>query len=860
MEYRLRRHDGEYRWIFDTGHPRFTPAGVFAGYIGSSIDITDRRRAEEALVESEARYRVQVEHAPEAIVVFDVDTGRFIEVNENAVRLYGLPREALLATGPAALSPPNQPDGRPSAIGVRENIQAALDGGTPVFEWTHRDAAGRDVPCEVRLVRLPSAGRRLVRGSVTDISQRKDSEKVRAALYSIAATTSAAEDLDEFYAAIHRTVGELMYARNFYVALHDPVSATLSFPYCVDEVDPPPSTRPLRKGLTEKVLRTGEPLLVPDEEFSALIATGEVESVGAPSVDWLGVPLKSRGRTFGVLVVQSYDPRFRYGPTDKDVLMFVSQQIAVAIDRKRAQEAVRESEERYRLLFERNLAGVYRVTLTGRILECNDALAHMFGYRSRDDLIDRDVSTLYPAADRRREFLDTLLRDRSLVNHEMRGQRRDGSPVWTLENAALLADERAGEVIVEGTVTDITDRKHLEEQLRQSQKMEAIGQLAGGIAHDFNNLLTTVLGYSNMALNQLSPHEPLREEIEEIQKAGERAANLTRQLLAFSRKQLFEPKLLDVNALIAEATRMLSRLIGENIRLVTQLDPSLGSVRADPGQLEQVLVNLVVNARDAMADGGTLTIRTQNAEVDAANSRLHFGAPAGRYVVLSVVDIGRRHRSRGPEADLRALLHDQGEAARHGARSRDRVRHRAAERRPDLRRERAGARRDLRDLSSARRSRRRVGRRRRDARRTRARLGDDPPRRGRGGRARPDAPLPRAAGLLGAAGRQRRRRPRASSRSTPAARPSADRRRHAGRVRARSSRIGSRPSGPTSTSCSFRDIPTTHRLPPGCSRTAPRFCRSRLPRTSSRARCARCSTRPPPRSPARGDPAGGPGD
>ena len=118
--------------------------------------------------------------------------------------------------------------------------------------------------------------------------------------------------------------------------------------------------------------------------------------MGSPSVDWLGVPLKSRGRTFGVLVVQSYDPRFRYGPTEKDVLTFVSQQIAVAIDRKRAQEAVRESEERYRLLFERNLAGVYRITLTGRILECNDALAHMFGYRSREDLIDRDVRTPLP--------------------------------------------------------------------------------------------------------------------------------------------------------------------------------------------------------------------------------------------------------------------------------------------------------------------------------------------------------------------------------------------------------------------------------------------------------------------------------
>ena len=640
MEYRLQRHDGEFRWIFDTGHPRFTPGGVFAGYIGSSMDITDRRRAEEALVDGEARYRTLVEHAPEAIVVFDVDTGRFVDVNENAVKLYGLPREALLQTGPAELSPPTQPDGTGSAEATMVRIREALDGGTPVFEWMHRNAAGRDVACEVRLVRLPSSSRRLVRGSVADISERKDSERVRSALYSIATTTSTAEDLDEFYAAIHGVVGELMYARNFYVALHNPATQTLSFPYCVDEVDPPPGTRPLRKGLTEHVLHTGEPLLMPDEDFPALLATGEVESVGAPSVDWLGVPLKARGRTFGVLVVQSYDPRFRYGSTEKEVLMFVSQQIAAAIERKRALDSLRESEERYRLLFERNLAGVYRVTLTGRILECNDALAHMYGYRSREELANCNVADLHPDEALRQEFREALFEFRTLANYERRGRRKDGSPVWTLENAALIADETAGEVIIEGTVTDMTERKLLEEQLRQSQKMEAIGQLAGGIAHDFNNLLTTVLGYSNMALNRLSPNEPVREEIEEIQKAGERAANLTRQLLTFSRKQLFEPRILDVNALIADWTRMLGRMIGEHIRLDMQLEPSLGSIRADPGQFEQVLVNLVVNARDAMPDGGTLTIRTQNVDVDLSSTRSHYGAPPGTWIVLAVVDTG----------------------------------------------------------------------------------------------------------------------------------------------------------------------------------------------------------------------------
>ncbi len=810
MEYRLRRHDGEYRWIFDTGHPRFTPAGVFAGYIGSSIDITDRRRAEEALVEGEARYRIQVEHAPEAIVVFDADSGRYAEVNENAVRLYGLPREELYATGPAELSPPTQPDGRASAEAAREKIQEALDGGTPVFEWTHRDASGRDIPCEVRLVRLPSATRRLVRGSVTDISQRKHSETVRAALYSIAATTSAAEDLDEFYAAIHGIVGELMYARNFYVALHDPVSATLSFPYCVDEEDPPPVTRPLRKGLTELVLRTGEPLLMPDEEFPAILATGEVESVGAPSVDWLGVPLKSRGRTFGVLVVQSYDPRFRYGATEKDVLTFVSQQIAVAIDRKRAQEAVRESEERYRLLFERNLAGVYRTTLTGRILECNDALAHMFGYRSRADLIDRDVRMLYPTADRRRDFLDTLLKDRSLVNHEMRGQRKDGTAVWTLENAALLADERAGEVIVEGTVTDITERKQLEEQLRQSQKMEAIGQLAGGIAHDFNNLLTTVLGYSDMALNRLSPHEPLREEIEEIQKAGERAANLTRQLLAFSpQAALRAPRARRQRAdrrgdAHARAPHRRAHPPGHAARsLARQHQGRPGPGRAGARQPRRQRTRRDARRRHADDPDPERRGRDRQRPPPLRRAARPLRRPFGHRH-------GRRHRPRDPEADLRALLHDQGEAPRHGPRPGDRLRHRPPERRP----------------SSSSRASPAAARPSRSTCR-----GSRPP-----WRPAPPPPLPATPGrgsetillvedeapvrdltrrcleLRGyavLAGRQRRGcRGRARAARGPR-RPSPDRRRHAGRLGPGAGQAAARPSARTCTSSSCPATPTT---------------------------------------------------
>ncbi len=640
FEYRLRRHDGEYRWILDTGVPRFAAGGEFEGYIGSAIDITDRRMAEQALRESEARYRTQVENAPEAIVVFDVDIGRFVEANDNALKLWGMPREAFFQTDPVALSPAYQPDGRPSPAAIAANVDRTLRGEALSFEWVHRDASGREIPCEVRLVLLPSVDRRLIRGSVTDISARKRAERLQSALYRIAATTGATEDINEFYTEIHGIVGELMYAQNFYVAIHDPRSDTISFPYCVDERDPTPAPMRPGKGLTAHVLRTGEPLLCSHDHFNAMLEQGDVELIGSDSVAWLGVPLQRGGRTYGVLVVQSYDPRVRFDEADRDLLSFVSQHIAVALERKRAEQAIRDSEERYRLLFERNLAGVYRMTLVGRIIECNDALARIFGYASQDELLDRDMAVLYPDARQRRAFFDALLRERSLANHEMRGERKDGAAAWTLQSAALLADEGAGEVLVEGTVIDVTERRRLEEQLRQSQKLEGIGQLAGGIAHDFNNLLTTVLGYSDMALAQLSPHDPIREDIAEIRRAGERASNLTRQLLAFSRKQVFEPRVIDLNALLADSVRMLSRLIGEHIRLDTALEPALGNIRADPGQVEQVVVNLVVNARDAMPDGGTLTLRTENADVDEGNRRRHFGAAPGRYVVISVSDTG----------------------------------------------------------------------------------------------------------------------------------------------------------------------------------------------------------------------------
>ncbi len=304
--------------------------------------------------------------------------------------------------------------------------------------------------------------------------------------------------------------------------------------------------------------------------------------------------------------------------------------------RKRMEADLRDSEERYRLLFERNLAGVFRSTVGGRMLECNRAFAQMMGYASPAEVLAQPAVAFHEDARAREVFLERLFDEGSLVNHEMKLRRKDGSLLWVIENVSLLrAENETGEVIL-GTLFDMTERRKLEEQLLQSQKMEAIGRLAGGIAHDFNNILTAVSGYTELLIGQLASGDPRRESAEEIRQAGQRAAALTQQLLAFSRRQVLEPRVLDLNSVISHMERMLRRVIGEDIELTTSLSTGLWRTRADPAQIEQAILNLVVNARDAMPRGGQLTLETANVELDA---RYSGGAP-GPHVMLAVSDNG----------------------------------------------------------------------------------------------------------------------------------------------------------------------------------------------------------------------------
>jgi PAS domain S-box-containing protein len=314
-------------------------------------------------------------------------------------------------------------------------------------------------------------------------------------------------------------------------------------------------------------------------------------------------------------------------------------------ERIRAEESLRQAEQKYRGIVDNAVDGIFQSTPGGRFLTVNPALARILGYSSPGELTARvqDIARqLYGDPERRDEYARVLEGRGTVQGFECQFFRKDGSKVWVSLSTRAVRGPDGRTLYYEGIVDEITERKRLEEQLRQSQKMEAIGQLAGGVAHDFNNLLTVITGYCDILLNDLRFEDPSRPSIDEIRRAGERAAALTRQLLAFSRKQLVAPQVLDLNALVRDMQKMLRRLIGEHISLRTALDPAAGLVKADPGQLEQVVLNLVVNARDAMPRGGGAGHRDGNHGVARPQRP---GRPGGPAAPLREAH-GARHRPR----------------------------------------------------------------------------------------------------------------------------------------------------------------------------------------------------------------------
>jgi PAS domain S-box-containing protein len=311
-------------------------------------------------------------------------------------------------------------------------------------------------------------------------------------------------------------------------------------------------------------------------------------------------------------------------------------------ERKRAEESLRRSEAEFRAVVEDAPYGIYRASMGGRFLQINPALRRMLGYESTDELRAKDLGTgIFQHASEYQRLTESLTLLEEIKDVEVEWRRRDGAPITVRCSGRRRINVDSGLTeYFEMFAEDVTEKRVLEKQLRMAHKMEAIGRLSGGIAHDFNNHLCVIIGYSRVLKKALGANHALCEHALEIEKAGQRAASLIKQLLAFSRLQVLTPAILNLNTLATEMESMLPRLLGEDIEVSLTLSPELGAVEADRSQIEQIIMNLAVNARDAMPTGGKLKIRTANVEFDETYTRTHPGSRTGKYVLLAVIDTG----------------------------------------------------------------------------------------------------------------------------------------------------------------------------------------------------------------------------
>jgi PAS domain S-box-containing protein len=310
-------------------------------------------------------------------------------------------------------------------------------------------------------------------------------------------------------------------------------------------------------------------------------------------------------------------------------------------DRKYMEDALRRSEAGFRSVVQNSPFGIVRTTPGGRILQANPALVRMLGYSSEEEMLDLDMADdIYRRPEERAETIAWSASQNSVQGVELEWRRKDGTTFSVRCDMHGVLDAEGRLAFFESFVEDITQNRELELQLRQRQKMEAIGVLAGGVAHDFNNLLGVISGYAEMVSEQMDPASKPHGFVQQIRKAADRAAALTRQLLAFSRQQVLEVNVLSINSIVEEMLVMLPRLLGEDVELQSNLAPEIGAVKADQGQIERVILNLAVNARDAMPGGGKLTISTEQIRIDSESAPRIPSMATGDYVLLSVCDTG----------------------------------------------------------------------------------------------------------------------------------------------------------------------------------------------------------------------------
>jgi two-component system cell cycle sensor histidine kinase/response regulator CckA len=610
IEYRIRRKDGAYNYWWARGTAVRDDKGNPYRWIGAVSDVTERKRAEQSLRASENKFRTLVQNIPQKIFLKDKNS-IYISCNENYAQDLKIKADEITGKtdyefySKELAEKYRVDDKRIMEFGKIEELEEKY-----IQEGQERWVNTLKVPVKDEHDNVIG-----IFGIFWDVTERKRAEEELQK--SEEKFRLIANTITEVFWLADARIQKMIYVSPGYERVWGRTCENLyenprSF---IDAICPEDRERVLAD---LEVQKSGQPF---GHEYRITWPDGSIRWIwdrGFPVLDKLGkAPL----------------------------YVGIAQDIT---ERKQAEEELRQSELRFKELFDEAPVGYFECDAQGRITRINRTELEMLGYTLEEMLSQPAWKFVVEEEIAHQQILSILAGTvPSVRGIERTYRRKNGTTFSVLIEDRLLRDEKGSIKGIRAIIQDITERKkaeealhQTEEQLRQSQKMEAIGRLAGGIAHDFNNLLTVIKGYSQLSLLNLEPSHPLRTNLENVQSAADRASDLTRQLLAFSRRQVLEMKVVNLNAVLKNLDKMLHRVIGEDVELVNLLAEDLGRVKADIGQIEQVIMNLAVNARDAMPNGGKLTIETANVELDEKYARTHIAVTPGPYVMISVSDTG----------------------------------------------------------------------------------------------------------------------------------------------------------------------------------------------------------------------------
>ena len=449
------------------------------GIIEVAHDITVIRRAEEVLNESESRYKSLFDHSMLCIYVHDLH-GNFIDANDAALKLLGYSRDEISSIKISDLISEDQMTLVRQT--VAELVQSKVHGSSTEYRLKCKD--GHYVWVETEAILLTRDGKpHAIQGIARDITERKQQEKLQYSIYRIADAAHQADRLDDLFVSIHNIISYLMPAKNFYIALYNAELDEIYFPYFVDEYETKPAPRQSGHGLTDYVIRTGKPLLASQEKMDELVQEGKIKIIGRDSVDWLGVPLITKKGIIGVLALQNYDDRVRFNNKNVIVLRFVSEQIAMSIERKMAEDALAESEEKYKTITENLHVGIYRNTTDpdGKFVEVNPAIIRIFGYKNRGELMKTRVIDHYHDPGDRGRLHEKIIKQGFIKDEEIIFKKKDGRTFIGSISSVGVKNEKGDIVYYDGVIEDITARKGAEEQLKESY--DKLRRVLNGTVH-----------------------------------------------------------------------------------------------------------------------------------------------------------------------------------------------------------------------------------------------------------------------------------------------------------------------------------------------------------------------------------------